>query len=58
MYVIEDKKGRFLNDAWKWSKILKNARQFNTKRRAILHCWAERGERVFEVKMVLGKQVK
>lgn len=58
MYVIE-KKGRFFVRTsldGGYSKSLNRARLYDTKADAIR--WCGPGERVFEVKLTLGKQVK
>ena len=60
MYVIEDKKGRFYTPWSKsgWTKNLWPAYKYTTKKRALKECAKDKGERVFEVHLVLGKQVK
>ena len=58
MYVIKDKKGRFWNGSAKnpWTKSIRRAEKFDTKREACYRLAP--GERVFEVKLVLGKQAR
>ena len=58
MYVIEDKMGRFLTDAMLWSKNLQLAFLYSAKKNALQRSLPCNDERVFEVKLVLGKQVK
>lgn len=57
MYVIEDKKGRFwAREAFgRWTRNLDRALLFTTKTMIVNEA---KGERVFEVKLVLGKQVR
>jgi hypothetical protein len=60
MYVIEDKKGRFFTP-WttrKGTRDLWVAYKYTSKKRALKECARHEGERVFEVHLTLGKQVK
>ena len=60
MYVIEDKKGRFWSGVYNsgWVRSLQKATRYRDKICAIENCNKANGERVFEVELVLGKQVK
>lgn len=60
MYVIEDKKGRFYCGSIMtlWTRAIDRATLYNKKKSALLNHRPEDGERVFEVKLVLGRQVK
>lgn len=58
MYVIEDRRGRFWDGSAmnSWTTSLQRAETFTRKREACT--FLKPGERVFEVELVLGKEVK